>query len=258
MARSAALLTSARAHPAAPALILLLGMLLTLSGCSSTTADDGTATGTDDGNATGTDSGTEATSETEASSAVDQDQLSIAVVGDSITQASAPTFAPGQVSEDSWVSYAVGDPIQLTGGWARWGATTAEMAAAASPVDAEVLVIMAGTNDLAVGTETGQVAADLQRIVEQVGADQVLLCAVPPMDARPEVVPPFNDFLAETAARNGWAWVDPAAGIREDGTFAPGMSVDGLHPTQAGATQIGAAVREALLTEFAPAGQDEN
>lgn len=241
MARSAQL-TSARAHSAAPALILLLGMLLALSGCSVTTGGDGTATGT------GT--GTEPTSETEASSGVDQDQLSIAVVGDSITQASAATFAPGQLSEDSWVSHAVGDPIELTGGWARWGATTAEMAAHASPVDADVLVIMAGTNDLAVGSAPEQVAADLQRIVDQVGADQVLLCAVPPIDAQPEVVPPFNEFLSDTAEANGWAWTDPAAQIRADGAFAPGMSTDGVHPTEAGATQIGTAVREVLLTQF--------
>ena len=248
---------NARALPAV--LVLLLGVLLTLAGCTPTPAEDGTSTGT--GSTSGTEapsgtevpSGSEATSGTEATSAVDPDQLTIAVVGDSITQASAPTFAPGQVSEDSWVRYAVGDPIELTGGWARWGATTAEMAAAASPVDADILVIMAGTNDLAVGTEPEQVAADLQRIVDQVGADQVLLCAVPPIDARPEAVPPFNEFLSQTAAANGWAWTDPAAGIRSEGTFEPGMSVDGVHPTQAGATQIGIGVRQALLAEFGSA-----
>ncbi|WP_147916771.1 SGNH/GDSL hydrolase family protein [Ruania zhangjianzhongii] len=238
-----------RRLPTPPALVLLLGLLWALAGCSSPgTEGESASSGTEQT------TGAEQTTGTDAATGSDQDELSIAVVGDSITQASATTFAPGELSEDSWVSYAVGDPIELAGGWARWGATTAEMAAHAGPVDADVLVILAGTNDLAVGTETGQVAADLQRIADTVGADQVLLCGVPPIDARPEVVPPFNEFLTETAEANGWAWVDPAAGIRTDGTFAPGMSVDGVHPTQAGATQIGTEVREVLLAEFGSPG----
>lgn len=234
-------LNGRRELPTLPVVVLLLGLLVALAGCSSAPSEGQS-----------TSSGAEESSDVGQTSGGEPGEQTIAVVGDSITQASAATFAPGQLSEDSWVTYAVGDPIELAGGWARWGATTAEMAAHASHVDADVLVIMAGTNDLAVGTEPEQVAADLQRIADQVGADQVLLCAVPPIDSRPEVVPPFNQFLQQTAEANGWAWVDPAAGIRIDGAFAPGMSVDGVHPTQAGATQIGTAVRQALLAERDP------
>lgn len=232
-------------------LALLIGLLLVLAGCTSTPSEgETTSSGTQTPSGSEATTGTQTPSGTEATTGGDQAELSIAVVGDSITQGTGATFAPGEVSEDSWVSYAVGSPIELAGGWARWGATTAEMAAEATPVDADVLVIMAGTNDLAVGTDPDQVAAGLQRIADQVGVEQVLLCGVPPIDARPEAVPPFNEFLVETAETNGWAWVDPAAGIRSDGTFAPGMSVDGVHPTQAGATQIGTQVRDALLATF--------
>lgn len=223
---------------------LLLSLLLVLTGCS---APQG-----------GTDSPADSSPTTDASADPGEpgddsgtDRLTIAVVGDSITVGSDPTFAPGQVSEDSWVRYAVGDPVELAGGWARWGATTAEMAAAADPVPADVLVIMAGTNDLAAGTPTAQVAGSLEQIVAEVGAKEVLLCAVPPLDASPEVVPPFNEFLQQTAQDHGWAWTDPSAGIRTDGHFAPGMSVDGVHPTQAGATDIGGQVRNVLLDRFA-------
>lgn len=236
---------------------LLLGAVLVLIGCTPSAppqhSTDGTSTGADPAtpSATSTPSG----AATANGSDEDADPLQIAVVGDSITVGSqSPTFAPGQVSEDSWVSYAVGDPIQLAGGWARWGATTGEMAAAVAPVDADVLVILAGTNDLAAGTPTEQVAANLEQIVAQVGVERVLLCAVPPLDARPELVPPFNEFLRGLADDHGWSWVDPSAGIRTEGHFAPGMSVDGVHPTQAGATQIGTQVREALLTAWAGPG----
>ncbi len=224
-------------------LALLLGLLLVLTACTAphgpTGADpSGPASGTGD------DSGGSAAG-----------AVTIAVVGDSITVGSDGTFAPGQVSEDSWVRYAVGDPIELAGGWARWGATTAEMAAAAAPVPADVLVIMAGTNDLAAGTPTAQVAVNLEQITAAVGAEQVLLCGVPPLDARPELVPTFNEFLQRTAQEHGWAWVDPAAAVRTGGSFAPGMSVDGVHPTPAGATQIGARVRTAILDHVGGTGQ---
>ena len=226
---------------------LLLSLLMVLTGCSAPQGGSGADPSGDGSQTTDGSAGPgEPTNDPDGT-----DQLTIAVVGDSITVGSDPTFAPGQVSEDSWVRYAVGDPVELAGGWARWGATTAEMAAAAEPVPADVLVIMAGTNDLAAGTPTAQVARSLEEIVAEVGADEVLLCAVPPLDARPDVVPPFNEFLQQTADAHGWAWTDPSAGIRTGGQFAPGMSADGVHPTQAGATDIGGQVRSELLDRFA-------
>ncbi|WP_022919278.1 SGNH/GDSL hydrolase family protein [Ruania albidiflava] len=225
---------------------VLLGLLLVLTACPAPPSEDGASSPSRNEGSAGGPTGDGA--------GPGRQQLTIAVVGDSITVGSDPTFAPGQVSEDSWVRYAVGDPVELTGGWARWGATTAEMAAAVEPVPADVLVIMAGTNDLAAGTPTAQVAQNLEDIVATVGAQDVLLCAVPPLDARPDVVPPFNEFLERTAEDRGWAWVDPAAEIRSEGHFAPGMSVDGVHPTQAGATQLGVHVRSELLSGFGHSG----
>lgn len=232
---------------------LLLGLALMVAACTPTAPEsDGPpptgprATGPSDGTATSA----PADSGEPGATGQDQAALPIAVVGDSITVGSNPTFAPGEVSEDSWVSSAVGDSIELTGGWARWGATTAEMAEAAGPVPAEVLVIMAGTNDLAMQVPTAEVAANLERIVAAVGAQQVLLCGVPPLDHAPEAVPPFNEFLEQVADQHGWAWVDASRDVRSGNEYAPGMSTDGVHPTRAAAELLGAQVRAVLLAEF--------
>ncbi|WP_418605516.1 hypothetical protein [Georgenia sp. SUBG003] len=82
------------------------------------------------------------------------DAVRLAAVGDSITEADSPDFDGGDLGPESWVFHAVGEDVALVGGWARWGATTAQMAAAAEPVEADVLVILAGTNDVAPGSRT--------------------------------------------------------------------------------------------------------
>ncbi|UNX53515.1 SGNH/GDSL hydrolase family protein [Georgenia sp. TF02-10] len=173
--------------------------------------------------------------------------VALAAVGDSITEADSPDFARGDLGPASWVSHAVGEDVAFAGGWAEWGATTAQMAAGVEPVPADVLVVLAGTNDVTSGVPFAETADNLRQVAATVGAPEVVLCAVPPIDNAPELAERLNDQLAELAGKAGWTWVDAPAGLRAGDRFAPGMASDGVHPTTEGAAVIGAAVREAVL-----------
>lgn len=171
----------------------------------------------------------------------------LAAVGDSITDANSPNFAAGELGTESWVSYAVGTDVAFVGGWARWGATTADIAQGASAVEADVLVIMAGTNDAAMGSPFADSAANIVAIAQTAGADRVLISGIPPLDYAPEVAAQFNDHLESLAREHGWEWVDPGAAVRTDSlTFAPGMASDGVHPTVHGARRLGETLGAAI------------
>jgi lysophospholipase L1-like esterase len=173
--------------------------------------------------------------------------LALAVVGDSISEADSADFAAGILGRASWVSHAVGDGIRFAGGWAVSGALTSQMARGARPVDADVLVVLAGTNDVYRGLPFAACAANLRSIVEAVGARRVVVSSIPPIDVEPTLVTTYNQQLQELAAASGWEFVDAMAGIRRGDRFADGMSLDGVHPTVAAAEAIGAAVREYVL-----------
>lgn len=173
----------------------------------------------------------------------------LAAVGDSITDADSPDYAAGALGPESWVSHTVGEEVAFVGGWARWGATSAEMAEGAGQVDADLLVVMAGTNDTGTGAPFAETARNITAIVQAIGADDVLLSGVPPIDASPGAAVELNEQLESLAQEQGWHWVDAGAAVRTaEDTFAPGMASDGLHPTERGAARlgevIGAAVRE--------------
>jgi len=170
-----------------------------------------------------------------------------AAVGDSITDADSRDFASGDLGPASWARYVVDEGFVFAGGWAEWGATTERMAQSVAPVDADVLVILAGTNDLAFGVPFDESAANLDRVVDTVGIDDVLIVSIPPMDAYPDGADAMNERLDELAADRGWRFVDASAGLRTlDGRFAEGMSSDGLHPSEEGARVLGAAIADAL------------
>lgn len=181
------------------------------------------------------------------------DATRLAVVGDSITEADSPDFEGGDLGAESWVYHAVGEDLVLVGGWARWGATTSQMAAAVEPVDADVLVILAGTNDVGSGATHESTLANLREIAGTVGAPQVVLSAVPPIDAAPALATDLNAALEDLARQEGWAWVDAPAELRDGERFAAGMASDGLHPTRRGARVLGGSIREAVLDAAGPA-----
>jgi lysophospholipase L1-like esterase len=170
----------------------------------------------------------------------------MAVVGDSVSEADSPNFAAGAIGPGSWVSSALGEGIVFAGGWANGGATSAQMLQAAAPVAADVLVIVAGVNDSGQGIPFATTAANLRGIASAVGAPRVVLATVPPRDRAPAVATTYNQRLRELATAQGWEFVDAMAGVRAGERYRPGMTVDGVHPSVAGAATIGAAMRDYL------------
>jgi len=170
-----------------------------------------------------------------------------AVVGDSIADADSPDFAAGDLGAGSWATYVVDDGFAFSGGWAEWGATTGMMADSVGSIEADVLVILAGTNDVAFNIPFDESAANLDRIVDVVGIEDVVVVSIPPMDAFPAGADAYNEHLADLAGDRGWRFVDASAGLRTaDGRFRDGMSFDGLHPSVDGARMLGEAIAAGL------------
>src|SRR4051794_9547744 len=95
--------------------------------------------------------------------------LTVVGVGASVTDADSADSPAGVFGPGSWVSTADRDGIDVTGGWAIKGATTAAMAAGAQPSDADALVVMGGTNGVLQGIPWEQSGAEIGGIVEAGG-----------------------------------------------------------------------------------------
>jgi GDSL-like Lipase/Acylhydrolase family len=181
-------------------------------------------------------------------------EVDLAVVGDSLT-AAGDTITTGTAISDgdarpgdtSWLSGAGGPPLVIEGGWARDGATTADMLRGVAEYDAPVLVVLAGTNDLLQGVPWERTRENLLDIVERAGVDRVVLSAVPPLDRDPQAPVGLNPRLADLAENEGWQFVDPWTDFASDGSFRPGSSADGVHPTSMVAFAVGRTIRQAVL-----------
>lgn len=171
--------------------------------------------------------------------------VTFAAVGDSITEANSTDFSAGKIGSRSWVSH-VGPGTAFAGGWALSGARSSAMAEYARGVEADVLVILAGTNDVFNDVPFEQSAGNLVRVAETVGAAKVIVSAIPPIDFEPESATRFNQHLKQFAVSRGWVFADPMTGICEGDRFASGMTTDGVHPTEAAAQVIGAALGKAI------------
>lgn len=175
------------------------------------------------------------------------DVVRFAVAGDSITadHAYPRDVARRIVGERSWVNFAQGETTAFVGGWAVGGAVTAEMADGSYPLAADVLVMIAGTNDIHAGLPFEDIGANMVRIADTVGAPRVLVSSVPPRNGFAAETVAYNDWLAGFVAERGWDWVDAAAGLRSEanpGLYSDGMAYDGVHPSLAGARVLGSAI----------------
>lgn len=181
--------------------------------------------------------------------------LQVAAVGDSITEADSADFDNGDIGPDSWATYADGDGVHVIGGWAHAGATTQDMlggvlegaSAEAAWERPDRLVLMGGSNDVDAGVPIQTILDNLTKIATAMRAGRVTLSAIPPEAAVQHTVDEVNAQLPGLAQREGWQFVDPLVDVRApDGSWLPGMSSDGVHPTQRAAKLIGQRLRAAV------------
>ncbi|QEW00625.1 hypothetical protein F6J84_11310 [Microbacterium caowuchunii] len=179
--------------------------------------------------------------------------LSVVVYGDSNTTGFSGALEAGMAAGVAWPAHLPPDEYELIGGWAVDGITTTRLADTAVPApDADLLVVMGGTNDIAVGTPTDTITANVVRIADVVAAPRVALAAIPPLDPLPEEANVLNTALAELARTRGWEFVDPWAGMRDaDGTWMPVYRTDGVHTTADGYARAGEEIGR-LLSLTAP------
>lgn len=150
-------------------------------------------------------------------------QTTFTVLGDSNTTGHATTLERGIELGRSWVVSAENQGPVLVGGYAHDGYTTTQLRERATETDADVLVIMAGTNDLRrrhwSPTDTDAVAGAIQKSRLRVGiaADDTVLLAIAPNSRRPKVTKQFNRWLKRYARAHGMRFSDPWRGMRAAG-----------------------------------------
>ncbi|MGO2005006.1 MULTISPECIES: SGNH/GDSL hydrolase family protein [Micrococcaceae] len=191
--------------------------------------------------------------------ASDAQAVTFSAVGDSITadHAYPEQVAQRIVGERSWAVFAQEPGTSFVGGWALGGATTADMLAGYSPISSDVLVLIAGTNDIRAGVPFEKIGENLQAIVSQSDSDRVLVSSVPPRDEFRARTVEYNAWLHDFVLEQGWGWIDGSRGLRDSThpeVYAAGLSYDGTHPTAEGGRILGSAVQAALGTQ--PTAQD--
>ena len=177
-------------------------------------------------------------------------------IGDSITWAdsTSPGTRPGP---GSWVRYAVEDsrsPWQFAANAAVVGDTLGQMDARfRSDVLARrprAVVIMGGTNDLLFSAPLGLGELALRHMVETARAAgaRVWIIGLPPIDQAPAGSLATMAAMEQAVARAaGATYVPVGKGLATPaGDWRPGLTVDGVHPTHAGARALADAVLERL------------
>ena len=179
-------------------------------------------------------------------------------VGDSITAG----FTAQMVSPDdshSWVTYAVADdrsPWDRHAVVAQAGRTLGQMAAGFEGQvlsrDPEAVVVMGGTNDVALGVPVEESVAALRSMVTgaQDRGATVWIIAPPPLDPSYGDLSALVDAQAELADELGVAFVDVRDELSgADGAWADGLSFDGVHPSEEGARRLADAVLASVVDQ---------
>ena len=179
-----------------------------------------------------------------AGCATETQSFTFAVAGDSLTAWDNQTFPhpDGDFSTVTWTHWAISPDVELAGGYAREDAMAAEIAEKIIPVEADVLVVMAGTNDVGL-TPVGEVLGQIELLVGRSEVTKVLISSLPPVDGSAE----YNAQLEDLANDMGWSFVDPWAELRrEDGEWLDGSTNGGVHPTPDSAKIVAAALVVAM------------
>ncbi len=171
-------------------------------------------------------------------------------IGDSIT---ASTDQNGFPTGWTWVATAATDGLRDVGGYRHFGDTTADILSRVRPLpDAQVVVVMAGTNDAPVdGRPDPETLTNIAGIFDKAAVPGRILSAVAPRDdARAGETLELNRELRDLARRSGWTFVDPWTAVRTpEGRWRSGTTVDGIHPTPASGRRAGEVLRAAILRQ---------
>jgi lysophospholipase L1-like esterase len=110
-----------------------------------------------------------------------------------------------------------------------------------------VVVLLAGSNDIAAGTRPEAIVRNLAAIVDLVRArgGRVVLLALT------NAAPAVNALIGDYARRETLTFVDFASLRVADGGFRPDLTFDGLHPTPAGYRLMEPLVQAAIDRELA-------
>jgi lysophospholipase L1-like esterase len=184
----------------------------------------------------------------EAEPAAPPSGVRFTVLGDSNTAGNLGSLADGIAGGSSWTVATVAAGHELVGGVAHNGWTTVQLAEAAVPVEADVAVVMAGTNDLRRGLRGAETLAAIDAAVDVVGAADVVLVAVPPRTGVELATVRLNIRLERAAAERGWRWLDPWTWVRgERGAWADAAcTIDGVHASDGAYARVGLAIAEAI------------
>lgn len=193
------------------------------------------------------------TSPAPSASVSESTTVTFAAVGDSLTAGQSAAFAQGSLDPGTWVSQLPGDRLVFKGGWAVPGSTTQQMRDGVAPVDADLLIVMAGTNDVGLNVPLATSEANLEAIVRIVGGRTVVISAIPPSNTYPTQAAAYNQALESFARVHGWHWVDPWAQVRDGEVYKQGATLDGVHPVPDAARIVGQVMRDDLLKSVLPA-----
>ncbi len=169
--------------------------------------------------------------------------LTLGVVGDSLSNGGVYDSVP--TDPGSWVEY-LGDDIEVSAGWRRDGATSTAMADNLPPFSADVLVMMAGTNDVLNSVPEADTVRSVVSVRAKARVSRVILCAIPPLTNNPAGASQLNSTLEELATTYGWEWVDPWADVRNGDDWDTDASVDGIHPSSAVYAEAALVIEETL------------
>lgn len=145
-----------------------------------------------------------------------------------------------------------GMPGLTIGAWESQPGASAEVLADrldAATARGGLVVVQAGTNDLMSGFDADGAYRNIVALwdgIEQRGATPVA-ALVPPSDARGDQVDRLNTLITEGAGDRGLYVIDVYSDVAtEDGTWAPGLSADGIHSNDDGSALMAEAARGQL------------
>lgn len=186
----------------------------------------------------------------------------LAAIGDSITSGTSwPEW--GLLGRDSWVSHLVVDrtvPYCFNGALAETRTPLlVERIPALLAHRPGVLVLVVGGFDVW-KRQHEQGIHDVSAMVDACAAQGVvaIIGTLPPIRDYGAAICDFNGRLRVLAEHRGLPVIDFHAALVVDGEYGPGLSDDGLHPTEAGAKVMASVARPVVMAHVSrpDAGRD--